>query len=306
MASRRSQSGGATEALVRIVILSTMLTDRRGLGEWGFSALVESGGHRLLFDAGGRPDTVLGNAEALGVDLASIPEIVLSHGHLDHTGGLVSLRRTLRERNPAALARAHVGRGFFVQRTRGGRPFSLPAAARAEYEALGGTFVEHGGPVELWPGAFLTGPVERRYAEGNPPKDIVALTAAGPAPDEVPEDISLVLDGPEGLVVLTGCGHAGVVNTLEAARAAVRAEARVSAVVGGLHLFDADDATLAWTGAALRRFGVGEVLGAHCTGIEAVFQLRASAGLDRRTCVVGAVGASYEVGKGIAPGTLAR
>src|ERR671936_91894 len=102
-----------------------MLTDRRGLGEWGFSALVEARGRRLLFDAGGRPDTVLRNAEALGVDLASIPEVVLSHGHLDHTGGLVALRRELRQRDPGALARAHVGRGFFVERTRGGKPFSL-------------------------------------------------------------------------------------------------------------------------------------------------------------------------------------
>jgi 7,8-dihydropterin-6-yl-methyl-4-(beta-D-ribofuranosyl)aminobenzene 5'-phosphate synthase len=282
-----------------------MLADRRGIAEWGFAALVEASGRRLLFDTGGRPDTVLGNAEALGVDLASIEDLVLSHGHWDHTGGLVALRRELRQRNPAALSRAHVAPGFFAERTRGGKPFSLTPSAQAEYQALGGTFVEHDRPTELWPGVWITGPVPRRHAEGNPPRDIVARTAQGPVPDEVPEDNSIVLDGPEGLVVLTGCGHAGVVNTLEAARAAVR-DARVCAVVGGLHLYEADDATLEWTGVQLRRFGVGTVLGVHCTGIEAVARLRSSAGLDRRSCAVGAVGSWYEVGKGIDPGSLAR
>jgi 7,8-dihydropterin-6-yl-methyl-4-(beta-D-ribofuranosyl)aminobenzene 5'-phosphate synthase len=282
-----------------------MLADRRGIAEWGFAALVEASGRRLLFDTGGRPETVLGNAEALGVDLASIEDLVLSHGHWDHTGGLVALRRELRPRNPAALSRAHVAPGFFAERTRGGKPFSLTPSAVAEYQALGGTFVEHDRPAELWPGVWITGPVPRRHAEGNPPRDIVAQTARGPVPDEVPEDNSIVLDGPEGLVVLTGCGHAGVVNTLEAARAAVR-DARISAVVGGLHLYEADDATVEWTGAQLRRFGVATVLGTHCTGIEAVFGLRRSAGLDRRSCAVGAVGSSYEVGKGIDPGSLAR
>jgi 7,8-dihydropterin-6-yl-methyl-4-(beta-D-ribofuranosyl)aminobenzene 5'-phosphate synthase len=147
--------------------------------------------------------------------------------------------------------------------------------------------------------------VPRDRAEGNPPRDIVAETPSGPRRDEVPEDMSVVLDGPEGLVVVTGCGHAGVVNTLQAAVHTLGV-ARVSAVVGGLHLFQADDATLERTGEALRRLGVAHVLGTHCTGIEAVFRLRGSAGLDRACCVVGAVGASYEVGKGIDPGGLAR
>jgi 7,8-dihydropterin-6-yl-methyl-4-(beta-D-ribofuranosyl)aminobenzene 5'-phosphate synthase len=290
---------------MRILILSTMLTDRRGLGEWGFSALVEAGEHRLLFDTGGRPDVVLANAGALGVHLGSIRDVVLSHGHWDHTGGLLALRRALREEHADALSRAHVGPGFFVERTRRGQPFSLPASARAEYEALGGTFVVHDAPGELWPGAWLTGPVPRRHAERNLPGDVFAELPQGRVLDEVPEDLSLVLDGPEGLVVLTGCGHAGIVNTLEAARASVR-EAPVCAVVGGLHLYEASDEALVWTGAQLRRLGVGHLLGAHCTGIEAVHRLREAAGLSRETCVVGAVGSSYRLGQGIDPGSLAR
>lgn len=290
---------------MRVVILSTMLTDRRGTGEWGFSALVEHSGRRLLLDAGARPETVLRNAEELGEDLSSVDDIVLSHGHWDHTGGLVALRRALRTRNPAAVGRAHVGPGFFLQRTRGGKAFSLTSAARLEYEALGGVFLEHEGPAEIFPGAWVTGPIPRRHPELSLPRDIVVETPAGSRPDEVPEDLALVLDEGEGLVVVTGCGHAGVVNTISAARDAAGGKP-VTAVLGGLHLFEADDAKLDWTGAQLRSAGVRQVLGAHCTGIEAVFRLRASAGLDRRSCVIGSVGCRYESGVGITSGLLAR
>jgi 7,8-dihydropterin-6-yl-methyl-4-(beta-D-ribofuranosyl)aminobenzene 5'-phosphate synthase len=79
-----------------------------------------------------------------------------------------------------------------------------------------------------------------------------------------------------------------------------------SAVVGGFHLVEADDATVVWTGSQLKRHGVAHVIGAHYTGIEAVSRLRQPAGLDRKNCVVGAVGAFYEIGKGINPGRLAR
>ena len=290
---------------MRITILSTMLADRRGVGEWGFSALVDARDRRILFDAGGRPDVVLRNAQELGCDLAAVEDVVLSHGHWDHTGGLVPLRRALMGVRAAAVSRAHVAPGFFTPRTRGGKPFSFGRESRLEYEKLGGRFVEHEGLSQPWPGVWITGPIPRRHPECSLPRDIVAEWPDGPRPDEVLEDCALLVEDGDGIAVLTGCGHAGVVNTLEAARSAVGA-APIRAVVGGLHLFDADDARVDWTGAQLRAFGVEHVLGTHCTGIEPVFRLRASAGLDRRTCAVGAVGASYGSGVGIDPGTLAR
>src|SRR6266850_6859676 len=78
---------------LRIQVLSTMLADDEGIGEWGFAALVEADGHQFLFDTGARPDTVLTNARALGVDLSGVQDVILSHNHGDHTGGLVTLRR---------------------------------------------------------------------------------------------------------------------------------------------------------------------------------------------------------------------
>lgn len=291
---------------LRVTVLSTMLAESQGVGEWGFAALVEADGRRLLFDTGAQPRTVLENARALGVDLSTVTDVVLSHFHGDHTGGLVTLRQELKKQNPAALSRVHVGRGLFWSRprTKGGEGNPM-LAARARYVASGGRFLEHAEPVELLPGVWLTGPVPRVHPERNWSGKGRVQSPEGLVEDTVPEDQSLVFDTAEGLVVLTGCGHAGIINILEAARARVR-QAPVAAVIGGLHLFAADEKTLAWTGGKLREFQVGALLGGHCTGIEAVFRLRELAGLTRETCVVSAVGSSFESGRGLDPLDLAR
>jgi len=289
----------------RVVILSTMLSDDF-IGEWGFAALVESNGRRILFDTGAKPDTVLENAKKLALDLSGITDVILSHWHDDHTGGLVSLRTMLMKQNPAALSRTHVGRGFFWPRRVKGKPSNAQQTLKVNYEGLGGRFVEHGAPEELFPGLWLTGEVPRRTDERNFPKNIQVQRPDGRwTEDDVPDDLSLVLDSVKGLVVVTGCGHAGVINTLELAKERVRA-VPIAALIGGIHLFEADDTRVDWTAAELKRLGVARLVGAHCTGIEAVMRLRIGAGLNRTSAVVGAVGASFDLEKGIDPGDLAR
>ena len=100
---------------IKVTILSTMLSgdSGRGIGEWGFSALLEVEGKRLLIDTGARPETVLHNAQELGIDLSGVTDVVLTHNHSDHTGGLLTLRRELSKRNCAALSRAHVAPAIF-------------------------------------------------------------------------------------------------------------------------------------------------------------------------------------------------
>jgi 7,8-dihydropterin-6-yl-methyl-4-(beta-D-ribofuranosyl)aminobenzene 5'-phosphate synthase len=98
-----TSGAGADEPAVisdlKITVLSTMLTELRGVGEWGFAALIEADGHTILFDTGARPNTVLKNAKELGINLSIVDTVVISHNHWDHTGGLVNLRRTLRSQN---------------------------------------------------------------------------------------------------------------------------------------------------------------------------------------------------------------
>jgi 7,8-dihydropterin-6-yl-methyl-4-(beta-D-ribofuranosyl)aminobenzene 5'-phosphate synthase len=309
-------SGGSdrqSAETVKVTLLSTMLVGApaNGMGEWGFAAVVEVGERRLLVDTGARAETVLRNAAELKVDLAAITDVVLTHNHADHTGGLLTLRRELARTNPAALSRVHVPKGIFYPRPGSdGREGNGLLPIRAQYEATGGVFVEHAGPVALMPGVTMLGPVPRVHPErnfgdprGGAPGRV--QTPDGLVEDTVPEDTSVVVDTGDGLVLLSGCGHSGIVNAMEFARKAVRV-APVHTVIGGFHLFAASDDVLTWTAERLRQFGVRHLLGAHCTGIEAVYRLRALAGLTRQTAIVGAVGASYTHGRGFESTPLAR
>lgn len=279
---------------LKITVLSTMLAEY-GIGEWGYAALVEVDGKRMLFDTGARPQTVLINADDMGIDLSDIEDLIISHNHADHTGGLLTIRRELQKRNPRALSRAHVGKGIFRSRPGpNGRELNGLLPLKADYEASGGTFIVHDKPTELLPGVWLTGPVPRTHAEKYYPPG-----------DPIPEDSSLVIATDEGLVVLTGCGHAGVINTTEYARQSVEATPLL-ALIGGLHTLNASDEELAWTAEKLKAMGLRHFLAGHCTGIEATFRIRRLAGLDRKTAVVSAVGSSFTLGKGIDPLALAH
>lgn len=297
---------GPVRAL-KITILSTMLADGDELGEWGFAALVEADGRKLLFDTGAKADVVWKNVQTLNIDLASAPDVVLSHWHPDHTGGFMTLRNELKKKSAGALARAHVGAGIFAPRFGGPPGVDINPMTRLKpaYETTGGAFVEHEAPVQLYPGVWLTGAVPRKHPERNWSGQTQVKTAQGLQNDTIRDDLALVVDTAEGLIIVTGCGHAGVVNIVEHARSVVR-PARVHALIGGIHLFDADEKTLTWTTGKLREFGVDHFIGAHCTGIETVYRFRADLQLSRARCVVGAVGAAFELGKGIEPRKIAR
>lgn len=278
-----------------------------GIGEWGFAALLEVDGRRILIDTGARPETVLRNVEEMKVDLSNITDIVLTHNHTDHTGGLLALRRAVMAKNPAALSRVHVPAGIFTSRLIDGREAGGLRPIKSAFEQLGGTFIEHDAPFELLPGVWLLGPVPRVHPEQNRSAANTGRLQlpGGPVEDNVPEDTAVAVNTRSGLVVISGCGHAGIINTLEYARKAI-ADVPIEAAIGGFHLFAASDEVLEWTGSRLKVLGVRNLLGAHCTGIEAVFRLRQLIGLARRTAVVAAVGSSFTLGTGIESPPLAR
>jgi 7,8-dihydropterin-6-yl-methyl-4-(beta-D-ribofuranosyl)aminobenzene 5'-phosphate synthase len=300
------QNAHAQIHALKVTVLSTMLVGSpTGLGEWGFSALVEADGHRVLLDTGAHPETVLQNARDLKIDLSDVKEVILTHNHWDHVGGLMSLRKEMMKRSPSALSIVHVGHGIFYSRPTPDGEDNKMIALKKEYEATGGKFIEHEGAVELFPGAWLTGPVPRKYPERNWSVSGKVQTPAGLVEDTIPEDQSLVLNTPEGLVVVTGCGHAGIINILTFAQEEFPNQ-RVQAVVGGLHLFPATDEQLDWTADKMKDFKVANLMGAHCTGIEAVYRIRERLALPRASAVVGSVGSSFVLGEGIHPGALAK
>jgi len=171
---------------LKVTLLSTMLVgSTTGMGEWGFSALVEADGHRILLDTGAHPDTVLQNARDLKIDLSDVREVILTHNHWDHVSGLMSLRKEMMKKNPLALSVAHVASGIFYSRPTPQGEDNQMIGLRKEYEATGGRFIEHEEAAEIFPGAWLTGPVPRKYPEHNWSSTGKVQTPAGLVEDTI-------------------------------------------------------------------------------------------------------------------------
>ena len=296
-------------ANVSVTILSSNLANGKTIGEWGLSALVELDGRCILFDAGRYPDTVIRNARVLGIDLSCATDVVLSHFHFDHTTGLLPLIAELRPRNPAAMRTFHVAQGFFASRrmpaSSGDAEANQMIALRGELEAAGVTIIEYAEPTRIGPAVWVTGPVERTNPERNYSPALRIKVDGEWVEDPVPDSQALAVLTAQGPIVLLGCGHAGAVNTLEQVQRAIQPHS-IHALMGGMHLFAADDETLKWTAAKLRDIGVQNLMAGHCTGIEPLIRLRAGLDLDRRTAVVGAVGSRFVYGEGIHPTAIAQ
>ena len=172
-------------------------------------------------------------------------------------------------------------------------------------EARGVEFREYGEATEISPAVWVTGPIERTHPEKNYSPAVQVLRGGDWSIDDVPESQGLAITTPRGPIVLLGCGHSGAVNLLGQVRTTIQ-DRSIHALMGGMHLFAADDRTLGWTSDHLREIGVQHLMAGHCTGIEPMFRLRAGLNLTRATAVVGAVGSRFVYGEGIHPTAIAR
>lgn len=248
------------------------------LAEHGFSALltVVADGRRraILFDFGFSPDGALRNAEALGVDFDAVEALVLSHGHMDHHGGLEAFLERLGRPIDLVAHPAVFRAGRYIRRP-GAAPVPLPAPVKSRIEARGGRVVAAREPYPLLDGALLflgeiprrnqfeKGLVNARFTEGG-------VERFDPLEDD--SAVAACLRG-RGLVVLSGCAHAGIVNTLAHAAAATGV-GRLHAVMGGFHLTGAEfEPAIAPTAAALRELDPAYVIPTHCTGRRASVML---------------------------------
>jgi 7,8-dihydropterin-6-yl-methyl-4-(beta-D-ribofuranosyl)aminobenzene 5'-phosphate synthase len=238
------------------------------LGEHGFSALVETGHGSLLFDTG-QGETLLPNALRMNRSLHEIRTVALSHGHYDHAGGLWPLLRTCGGKEIHAHPKVFRSR-YRVKDT--GEPISIGMPYQREYlEGLGARFILDDGWREVMPEIFLTGEVPRRnrYEKGD---NGLFCDIAGCCADTHPDDQSLVIRTDKGLVLILGCCHTGIVNTLEFAREQTGVT-EFFAVIGGMHLGFCGEGQLEETVKALRRFSIRKLVGSHCTGFTAAARL---------------------------------
>ena len=242
----------------RVTILYDAFGERPGLErDWGFSALIEYGGRRILFDAGNDGDIFARNVRRLGVDLRRLDFAVISHRHGDHTGGLAYLLRV----NPTVTIYAPNERfGIFggdVPTTIIRPDTALPARMRY----FGGVVPAELSSSSVWPGARFVH--IDSLTEIAPGVAIVSTVSRTPGTLELRE-LSLVLRTPEGLVVFVGCSHPGIETILEATRPYGD---HVHEVFGGLHLVSTPDTAIARIAADLHdAWRVDLIAPGHCTG----------------------------------------
>ena len=266
-APARAPARAPASAAARVTILYDAFGARDDLQrDWGFAALVETGGKRILFDTGNNADIFARNATALGVDLRSIDLVVISHRHGDHTAGLSYVLSV--NPNVTVYAPAEGLGGVFgtrVPSTFYRREASLPAHSRyfdgqPPDQVVMGTH---------WPGAHIE--LVDSIREVAPGVSVIPTVSNRPGTLELRE-LSLAVRTPQGLVLVVGCSHPGI-ETIMAASA--RVAPHVHMIVGGLHLVTTPDSEIARVAAALHdRWHVDRIAPGHCTGEPAFLALR--------------------------------
>jgi 7,8-dihydropterin-6-yl-methyl-4-(beta-D-ribofuranosyl)aminobenzene 5'-phosphate synthase len=256
---------------LRITTLSENTAGSRDLlAEWGLSFLIETGNETILFDTG-KTITAAHNVDSLGADLKQVSKIVLSHGHYDHTGGLRQVLRRM-HKEVEIIAHPDVWASKYSRRKgKRDRYTGLPFQ-REELESLGAVFSLTTESLKVAENCFTTGEVPMVTDYETIDSRLFVRTEAGWQPDPLLDDLALVIKTELGLVVVLGCAHRGIINTLYHARQITGVES-IYAVLGGAHLIDAPQERVRKTIAALKELDVQKLGLCHCTGLPAITTL---------------------------------
>ena len=279
------------------VCITTLVEDTASaaglLGEHGLSFWVEYGNQRVLFDTG-QTDLLVENAKLLGVNLAKAEAIVLSHGHYDHTGGLAAVLdiapRAIVYVHPAALWPKFVLKSHETQAI--GMSDFTKEVIRAHVQDERVVWTEE--PTEVIPGLFVTGSIPRNTDFEDVGGAFFVDENCNEA-DILPDDQAMFFDTSRGLVVLLGCSHAGVVNTLDYV-VKLTGKERIYSVIGGMHLLSSSQERIERTISVFREYDVQRIGLVHCTGANATQQI-SNAFPDR--CFICSTGSQVNLQKSI-------
>ena len=270
------------------ILITTLVENSvhaRGLlAEHGLAFHIQVGQRSLLFDTG-QSDLLLHNALKLRISLAHAEAIVLSHGHYDHAGGLKAAQAAAPQArlflHPASLAPKFAGNPDGATRSIGMDEATADAIRRAAKAVIWTSK-----PTEVLDDIFVTGEIPRESTfedTGGP----FFRDADSAQLDPLLDDQALYFDTQVGLVILLGCSHAGVVNTLEYIKHLTGGRP-IHAIFGGLHLGTASPERTEKTIAAFRRWDIQQLAPGHCTGMSAMAQLWTAFPGRCASCVVGA------------------
>jgi len=254
---------------IRITTLSENTANYGFLAEWGLSILVEVDELKILVDTG-LSISAVHNAQLLGIDLSTVDWIVISHGHADHTGGLRQVLRRSGEvqiiGHPDIWSRKYVRRNEEAERY-AGIPFS-----REELESLGACFHLDIKPFHITNTIMTTGEIPMLSGYETIEDNLLVKENGLLQQDRLADDLALVINSEFGLVVILGCAHRGMINTLRHAKNLTGNES-VYAVIGGTHLFKASAQRIERTIADLKEMGICKMGVSHCTGFHASARL---------------------------------
>jgi 7,8-dihydropterin-6-yl-methyl-4-(beta-D-ribofuranosyl)aminobenzene 5'-phosphate synthase len=227
---------------------------------------------------------LLHNARALGVDLAQLDHIVISHGHPDHYGGLVGALEARDAPVPVSIGEAAFHPRYLRLASGQVAPFYNQGFTYDAIDAAGGRVVVHDKPLEVGPYTIATGAIPRSVDFEQPPASIttpnalIQVVEGCMGPDAVPDDQAMVVAvGDDGILVFVGCSHAGVINTVRHA-VELTGRTRIRGVFGGFHLGfpGTPESKTERTIDALRELDVELLCPMHCTGMQAMMALRAA------------------------------
>lgn len=241
--------------------------------EWGLSVWIEAGGRYVLLDAG-EATACVANAPKLGVDLARAEAVVVSHGHFDHTGGLARALPLMPDArvflHGDALLHRYAKAGDIQLDPAEAMDIGMPDASREALARRDIVMVD--GPTEVAPGVWVTGPIPREEPlEGS--GGLGWLDRSNTQPDDIHDDMALWIETVAGVLVVLGCAHAGMINTLRLVQRETGG-APITGVVGGTHLRQISAERMNATLAFLGSLPLQLLAPCHCTGAAEAFELR--------------------------------
>lgn len=246
---------------------------RRGiLAEWGLSMLAKAEGRYILLDTGGSFTTVH-NADVLGVDLHQVETIVLSHGHYDHTGGLLSVLARVRKEEVEIIGHPDIwSRKYGKNKKSGAFRYAGIPFSREALEGLGARFTLTTDPTWITEDIVASGE-EPTATDFEKVADTLYLKEGEQfIPDPMADDQSIFLKTDLGLILLLGCAHRGVINILNYARELTGME-QVYLILGGTHLISVSEEQITRTIEAFKEAGVQHIGVSHCTGQQGAARL---------------------------------
>ncbi|NWG03753.1 MAG: MBL fold metallo-hydrolase [Syntrophaceae bacterium] len=277
---------------IRITILCENLVGRlTGSGEHGFSSFIETDQGNYLFDTGSG-HSIVANSRALDKDLRTVRKIFLSHGHLDHTGGLPEVLKI--KGKVGVYAHPHIfSDRLAILQEEGAetRRFAGMPYKKRYLEVLGANFSLNTDFMEVERGFFLTGEVPRKTPFEKPDPRLKIETEGEMTQDILLDDQSLILDTDKGMVLVLGCAHSGMINIINHVIHKMGKE-RFHAILGGTHLDFLTPEQLEESIRSLKKMEIEKMGVSHCTGMRAAFRLYQEFG-DRFS--YGCVGSVLEV-----------